>query len=261
MPKLRDSTWGGGPERPSPQAKLFRGLRPESTQHPISLVTSDTSRPRFVRYRRITCSKHTTLPYKFVMFSGSKPSVYPGAPEALRPHCAPLTRGFFVRLKIIFALMPQGLTSFDSPLPDKKLLPFCRGPPSVGACAIPRTTHKEPHHVQVIQTPSRPRSHPQRSANRDRHRQVPPPSRSPNRGIPAACRWHSCRCAFILARPPATTHQPQLQNPTPGQRACYIHPATLIRRIDPISPKCPIRFCSSQLSTFNSQLAFSCPSA
>lgn len=55
--------------------------------------------------RPITRSKYTTLPYKSVIKSGSKTGENPGAPDVLRPRCAPLTRGFFVRLKIIFALI------------------------------------------------------------------------------------------------------------------------------------------------------------
>ena len=141
-----------------------------SPRRPKAPETSDTMRPRCVRYQPKSCpitrSKRTTLPYKVVIQPWSKTGGNHGAPDVSRAHRAPLTQRFFEGLKIIFALMPQGLTSFAPLLPDKKLLPFGRGPPSVGDASARRTTvpNKEPPHVQIIQTPSRPSRHLQRSA-------------------------------------------------------------------------------------------------
>ena len=101
-------------------------------------------------YVPITTIKHTTLPSKFVMFSVSKSGPDPvetlGLPDVSRAHCLPPKRRFLEVLKIICALIYQALTSFDPLLPDKKLLPFCRGPPSVGDVSV-RCTHL-PHQVQ-----------------------------------------------------------------------------------------------------------------
>ena len=89
--------------------------------------------------------KQTTLPSKFVMFSVSKSGPDPvetlGLSDVSRAHCLPPKRRFLEVLKIICALIYQALTSLDPRLPDKKLLPFCRGPPSVGDVSVCCTRH------------------------------------------------------------------------------------------------------------------------
>ncbi len=58
----------------------------------------------------------------------------------------PLTRGFFTILKIVFSPLLRSHSPFSldsSSLPDKKRLPFCPAPPSVGNVSTSQTTQTQ----------------------------------------------------------------------------------------------------------------------
>ena len=110
----------------------------------VPLPILDPTRPRGYHVQIIPSKRpvsHNLISHYLVFLTRAaalKTGENPGAPEASRPHHLPIFQGFFGTMKDFYSLVPPALTSFNPLLPDKKLLPFGRGGPSVeDACVSP----------------------------------------------------------------------------------------------------------------------------